>query len=147
MNTTDEHLAGQAGETKTVQWGALVTLPTGASDVEVANDRDSAVARVGNANRTFGAEVAKLMYRTVASGPWHADLAELGTESGQWGMQITWTVATHPQLDLYQEVHPQRSRYSAELAVRAYRGEGAAKVVTRQVNYGQWWLAAAEATG
>lgn len=137
MNTTDEHLAVQIGEAETVQWGSLVTLPTGASDVELAGDRAIAVGKVRATNHALGADAAKLMYRTVTTGPWRGDLSNPGN---QWGVRFCW-----PEGD-YVEVEPADSRVEAERTARTYRGHGTAQVVTRQVTYGDWWLAAGEGT-
>jgi hypothetical protein len=115
-----------------IQWGALIVLPTGANDVEVALSRNSASLKVWDANRTVGRDVAQLVYRTVKYGQWLAD--QIGD---QWGVQYTWAADGHV------EVEPRSGRAAADAAVRCHRsGESTAQTVSRSVEYGDWWLAA-----
>lgn len=112
-----------ATSTETVEWGALVTLPNGALEVEPCLGRSFA-------ERTAAIRDGRLVYRTVRYGPWHSDVTKPG---GEWGMRITWP---HD----YVEVHPADSRRFAEMQVRNYCDSGSPELVTREVARSDWWL-------
>jgi hypothetical protein len=120
-----------AESAESIEWGALIVLPSGANDVEIRGQRAAAVMAVENTNRALGlADAAKLVYRTVKVGPWTPDA--IGDE---WGTQYTWP-------DGYTEVKPASSRTYAEAQVRTCQSAATAVLVCRSVEYGDWWLAA-----
>lgn len=113
---------------QTIEWGALITLPNGAPDVEQYSGRSHAMSAASNINhRSAGA--AKLVYRTVEHGPWM-----VGAVGDEWGMQESWT-------DGHVEVHPTSTRRESEIRVRGSSLDTARVVVSRTVQVGDWWLA------
>jgi hypothetical protein len=113
---------------ESIQWGALIVLPSGANDVEISPNRLSAILAVHTTNRTLGHEAARLVYRTAKYGPWLSDHV-----GDQWGVRRTWP-------DGHVEEIVKDSRSSADFGVSASVG-CVGEVVSRTVEYGEWWVA------
>lgn len=118
---------------ETIEWGVLITLPTGATDVEVGGDRSHAIMMVNSTNRAAGGDAAKLVYRSVKLGDWSTEVV-----GEQWAIRNEWP-------DGHIEVRPTDSRAFAEAMVRQAIGRPeVAELVSRTVVRGDWWLATGE---
>lgn len=113
---------------QTTEWGALITLPNGAPDVELCTSRGHAMVAVDNINRRPGG-AAKLVYRLVEYGPWITD--GVGDE---WGVRSTWT-------DGVVEITRQPSRELAEAYARSRLATSSRVLVSRTKQVSDWWLA------
>jgi hypothetical protein len=118
-----EEAIGVVDEVVAVQWGVQVN---GEDRVRAESSQLAADVRAGSANRAYGLGMARVVSRSVRTGPWRA-----GGPGNQWGVRLSWQ-------DGHREVHPMPSRYEAELWVIGYRGEGLPELVSRQVCYGDW---------
>lgn len=119
--------------TEDIQWGSAVTLPAGAVEFAAHNSRQAAIADVGVTNRAVGVESARLVYRTRKSTPWRDD-----PTGNTWGVRISWP-------DGHEETEPRKSREDADREVRVHRltsSTATARTVSRDVEYGDWRLAA-----
>lgn len=113
------------------EWGVLITLPNGTTDVEEADGRGYALMAADSVERRVPGSAARLVYRTVNYGDWTTDL---GSGPGwQWAYRETWP-------DGHVEIHVRDSRAKAEFGAGAKQGADRVVVArTRQV--GDWWLA------
>ncbi len=118
--------------TDQIQWGALVTLPNGAPDVEIALDRSHAISIHANTARLVGDTNAKLVYRNVALGDWTTDHSGGGVR--QWGVRETWT-------DGHIEERPAADRAKADFSAGITKANSSRVVISRAVQAGDWWLA------
>lgn len=123
---------------QTIQWAALYRLPTGEQIEDIEDRRFPAENNAAGIDRRFGAGTARVMYRAVTYGPWQDQ-----TPGEEWAVEHRWP-------DGHVEVRPTVDHYRAEEVVmfhRAGRGpKSTARVVSRTVTYGQWWLADAAVT-
>jgi hypothetical protein len=126
--------------TSALQWGALITLPSGASTCEPSTSQTSAdnAVRAHNGARPGSAH---LVYREVTFGPWRSE-----GPGDEYAVRYDWPDGTFT-------VEPSPNRVSAENTIQVEHhqlrrgrnpGDRLASLASRTVTHGQWWLAAAE---
>lgn len=118
-------------ESVRLEWAALITTPSGEVIHEPSHSRAGASLEVYALNRSIPGS-AKLTYREIVAGEWTD-----ATTGDEFGVRIEW-------LDGHHEIHPGRDRVDAERELgQSNRRDGqTARLVSRKVTHGQWWLSA-----
>ncbi|MEU0078489.1 hypothetical protein ABZY58_11385 [Micromonospora tulbaghiae] len=117
----------------TVQWGALVSTPEGRHAFEPHDNRHAASNAVHALNQAR-AGMGSLIYRQRVAGEWTTNLA-----GDEYAVRYRWE-------DGKEEIHPAHNRLEAEAKWRISQRhpDPTAEIVSRPVEYGQWWVADSE---